>query len=364
MRNSAWRGRMTAGLLASAAAGLAGCGGTTAGDKDVDFTPPPRPSVAPPAPGAPAATPPGYVDMPTPPADARFTIYCQAYEGPDHQDNARKVRDLLRTATPYHKWYVVHGEQESTLYYGFYRTTDRRDPTDAAEGERAMADLTAIRTLHDSRGTRLFSASLPVPIDSPDPAANPAWDVTRSNGYWSLEVGTFKDSADRKLRAVEAVAEARKAGYPAFYYHGPHASSVCMGAWPKAAASEVTVEEQNTNPDQPILVTPNRLSKSFADKLDPNIQRGAPHVEPVDPSMIQMIAAFPAHAVNGYAMMKPGADGKPTDVPVERAFLFKITDVARTGPSVGSNGAIADNGTVQLAPPSRPGTGILRQLDQ
>ena len=46
----------------------------------------------------------------------------------------RRVRDVLRANTSFKNWYVVHSAEQSTLYYGFYRTVDKSDPTDGARG--------------------------------------------------------------------------------------------------------------------------------------------------------------------------------------------------------------------------------------
>ena len=361
-----------AGMVVSVVAG--GCAGVNvAADRDVNYDVKAKPVAA--GSGTAAATVSAYDEMPTPPKDAAYTIYCQAYAGPDHQDVARQVRDALRANTPLTKWYLVHGDQQSTLYYGFYGSIDKRslDPAEAAEGQRAIDDLDAIRTLHDSRGVRLFSASLPVAINTPDPTANPAWDITRTGAYWSLEVAVFKDTADRKLRAVEAVADARKEGFDAYYYHGPHASSVCIGAWPKAAATEVDVKDQNIDPDRPLVVTNAPLSPAFAKGLDPNVQAAAPQVDPVDPSMIQALATWKAHAVNGYVRMQPDpVTHKATDVAIDRPFLFKVPMIANGGggdgqqlPTVDTTASLSltPDTAATTPPPAAPGSGRLRGLD-
>src|SRR5438105_2620566 len=116
-------------------------------------------------------------DMPVPPKDAQYTIYCQIIAGPDHVERSRQLRQALRQGTALKDWYVIHAADQSTLYYGFYRTTDPRDSHDSKEGARAIGDLNTIRAMVDTNGFRPFSASLPVLIDSPDPAANPAWDL-------------------------------------------------------------------------------------------------------------------------------------------------------------------------------------------
>ena len=340
MTRMIWRAAAV-GSLGCALTAAVGCAPTVkAGDADIDYNvtraTPAKPSAngaAVNAPAQPAGTvqvpddAKDYGDMPTPPKDARYTIVCQAYSGPDHAEQARQVRDVLRRATPLHKWYVVHEADNSKLYYGFYRTVGR-DKDDMAEGERAKADLDAIRELHNSNGVRLFSQCLPVPIDAPDPAANKAWDITRSGGYWSLEVATFKDSADRKERAVEAVADARKQGIPAFYYHGDHASSVLIGSWPKAAATLVTPESSNPDPDSVVVVTPAALPDAVRQKMGSNVEAVTPHVEILDPSLAETMRQYPDHSVNGFTLMKPDAHGQPTNVAAEHSALVMVPAAA------------------------------------
>jgi len=137
-------------------------------------------------------------DMPVPPSDAQYTIYCRDYPEASHVQDSRDVQRLLGQVTNMKKWYVVHAADHSTLYYGFYRSINPRDPKDGAEGQRAIDDLNTIRQMQDSEGNRLFSTSLPVLIDTPDPQANPAWDITKSAGYWSIEIATYSNTPDRQ----------------------------------------------------------------------------------------------------------------------------------------------------------------------
>jgi hypothetical protein len=167
--------------------------------------------------------------------------------------------------------------------------------------------------MQDSDGNRVFSASLPVPIDSPDPQANPAWDIARTNGYWSIEIGTFANTPDRKQRAVNAVRDARADGVEAYYYHGPTASSVCIGCWPQEAAIEITPDQQNTNPDLPLLVTNTPMAPEIAEGYQKqNVQTAAPRVDVQDPTLTHELSVWKEHSVNGFTLK----DEKP--------FLFKI----------------------------------------
>ena len=247
----------------------------------------------------------GDSDMPTAPKDAEYTIYCQGFAGADHLERSRALRRLLRDNTPLKDWYVVHGTNQSTLYYGFYRSIDPRDPANADEGARAMRDLKSIRTMVDSRGFRLFSASLPVLLDAPDPSANPAWDLTRSGAFWSLEIGVYRDSPDRKQAAVDAVRDARAHGIEAYYYHGETSSSVCIGAWPKEAVREIDTGAQNDDPDTPLYVTAEPLSPDKAKGIEARgLKPVAPQVQLMDPTLTDTMRRFPEHAINGEVLTR------------------------------------------------------------
>ncbi len=370
MTRSCWQSRRSTGavlsaLLLTAATGCPGDRGPSDDQKKYDEAAIPAAHTM--KPGETTKQVDAFAEMPTPPADAQYTIYCQVYAGPDHQEVARQVRDLLRANTSMGKWYIVHGGEQSTLYYGFYRTIDRSDPNDPEEGKRAINDLNAIRTLHDSRGARLFSASLPVSINTPDPAANPKWDLARTGAYWSLDIATFKDTPDRKMRAVQAVTEARQQGLEAYYLHGPHTSEVCIGAWPEKAAVEIDTGMQNTNPNLPLFVTPTPMAPGAMGGMDPNVQVAAPRVDPVDPSMLAAIATWKEHAVDGSVQMKVDpvthqATNEP--LPAYRAFLFKVpaSESAADGRLPTSEAGGADP-TVTVAPAAPAGSGQLRSLD-
>jgi hypothetical protein len=311
-------------------------------------------------------------DMPVPPADAQYTIYCHNYQGPNHVEDARLVALQLRRGTSLKDWYVVHKTDSSTLYYGFYRTDNPRDPNDAKEGQRAIQDLDSIRSMADSTGYRPFSESLPVLLDSPDPTADPKWDLTHSGGYYSLEIAVYKDSPKRKQYAVDAVRAARAAGIEAYYYHGPTSSSVCIGAWPQSSAQEINPSQENTDPNVPLVLTPSPLGedaeKQFAQR---GIKAVAPRLDPIDPDMIQAMRRFPTHSVNGeylmQSMVDPATGQKKLEPP--HSFLVKVPaadsiDEQSDTPMVNNNASPVD-----VRPPATPdhpatpsGVGQLKSL--
>jgi hypothetical protein len=305
-------------------------------------------------------------DMPTPPKDAQYTIYCQVITGPDHLERSRGLRQLLKDNTPLKDWYVVHATNQSTLYYGFYRSIDPRDPTDGEEGGRALRDLRSIRTMVDARGQNPFSASLPVLIDALDPSANPTWDLARSGAIWSLEIAVYKDSPYRKQAAVDAVRAARAQGIEAYYYHGSTSSSVCIGAWPQQAVREIDTKTQNDNPDAPLYVTAEPLSDDAAKGIEARgMKPVAPQVQLVDPTLTDTMRRFPEHAINGEVRTRKMKDATGRDImQPESSYLvkgpFKSADADDSMPM--AEGGAPAAGMRELPPDSDPGLGKLKSI--
>jgi len=267
---------------------------------------------APSAPSAGTARPGGATAAPAArggqniPADARWTLYCATYADSDHLARARAMRDHLLRTTGMPDWYIVHSEGHTTLYYGFYREIN--DRIDKAEAARAQADRKAIAALTDpATGAKLFRAVLAVAMDSPDPAAPPEWNLANAGdrGYYSLQIGVCKDHPMRKQLAVEAVREARASGIEAYYYHGPTASSVCVGLWPESAVRRVT-EAKAKNPGDVVMLVPGSISVPptavAADGTPVEIVQAK--VEILDPSLLEMIKRFPTQSINGYESRK------------------------------------------------------------
>src|SRR5215210_6132679 len=62
---------------------------------------------------------------PSIPAGAEWTIYCTTVPGALHIQQATQLRDQLVKSTGMRDWYVVHNANDSTLYYGFYKSLDK-----------------------------------------------------------------------------------------------------------------------------------------------------------------------------------------------------------------------------------------------
>ena len=130
--------------------------------------------------------------------------------------------------------------------------------------------------------------------------------MRNAKGDLTLEIAVYKDSLGPKQAAVDSVRAARAQGVEAYYYHGPNASSVCIGAWPMSAIrqqDEASAETPTANQTQDLLVLPNRLPLPPGTEIknrngDP-VHAVAPVFEPLDPSLIATMAKYPTRAVNG-----------------------------------------------------------------
>jgi hypothetical protein len=304
-------------------------------------------------------------EMPDIPDGAQYTIVCRVFSGEDHVQASRLAQQQLHDETKLKKWYVVHSNDHSTLYYGYYRCINPRDEHDGVEGKRAIDDLNSIRTVADSQGNRLFPESLLVDITAPDPEANPAWDITKTRGTWSIDIADYS-VPERKKAAVDSVREMRAHGIEAYYYHGETASSVCIGCWPGASVIEITPEKLNNDPDHPIVVTQQPLPAGFQKQLENQGMKGvAPHVDIVDPTLTAAMLKYPDHATDGTTRtITDSITGK--EKVVEKAFLFKIPhpDPLDTMTPDSAN-ANAPYGTpVPAAQPQEPGVGRLRSYGE
>jgi hypothetical protein len=265
-----------------------------------------------------------------PPKDAQFTLYCADYTGPAHVELAKRVKEELAQQTGLRGWYIVHQSDRSTLFYGYYKEIDDAN---------MRRDRLAIESLEDRSGNRIVRAAIAVPVDAPDPDAPPEWNLANvrrgeldTRHFWTLQIGAYKDSPQRKQVAVEAVREARKAGVDAYYYHGESVSSVCIGVWPMEALriegmelqrgardinSGSSIRAPSSDPDQALLVAPGinvpESLKSVAARR--NVSVAQPKVEVVDSSLIAMKRQFPDHAINGMVEMTMNERGQQVAPP-------------------------------------------------
>lgn len=269
----------------------------------------------PPAPvtDAKAAAQPGLADVAPAPAGTQWTILCDILQGPGHVENARDLKTMLARRSGMPDWYIIHTDHDSTIYYGYYRSLDA-----PAEKRRAEEDLRRIKGLADTLGNPIVPGDVLVAYNAPDPQAPPEWNLlnTPKTAYWSIEIATFSGNPLRKQAAVDMVRQLRQHGEKlAFYYHGPTASSVCIGAWPRDAVREQTSADAHAlRADQPIVV--------FNDVLPPNVSADVREpgtgkrmvvegkkLEYNDPQMQEKAKEYPVHSVN-YEVRGFDRDGK------------------------------------------------------
>lgn len=257
-------------------------------------------------------------DVPPAPKEAQWTLYCKTYADPAHVETSRTFKAALIKQTGMREWYIVHEANQSRLYYGYYRSI--ADSGDAAESKRAQEDRKRIDSLVDGNKERPFQACQFVQLAAPDPESPPQWNLVNApaQAVWTLMVGAYKDSPDRKKYAVDAVREARAHGEEAYYYHGETVSNVFIGAWPENAVVEEHVQEKNgaNKFRDPIFVLPPGVQapKNMRTKNGAPVQVVGQRLVVEDPGLQAKIRQYPNMGVNGeFLVVKRG--GKQTVEP-------------------------------------------------
>ena len=312
-------------------------------------------------------------DQPAPPKDAQFTIFCTKIDGPGHVQRARQLKEELLKTTKLKDWYVTHSEQQSTLYYGYYKSFN--DPNDPKETARVQADRQKLATMTDALGNRPFGEALPVSISSPDPTAPPEYNLENAKGFWSLQIAAYQ-GLGRKEAAIDAVKEARKMGVEAYYHHGPNVSAVCIGAWPEEAIRKQEFDGgqgiDQTDRDRPILVLgpgaeiPQPIKRQYANGLIDK-ETGKPlqlleqKVEVVDPTMRAAMEKYPTHSVNGFDDTVQARDPK-TGKMVTIVKDSMIVPIPHTESALGAGTDTVRPGLLAPTPAPMQGGGRLRSV--
>lgn len=326
----------------------------------------PAPNTAANQPVAKAAPAPMPKDALTPPADARYTLLIMELQGPDHVTRAQSLRDQLKETTHDNKWYIVHTTDKSTVYYGFYKDVDRA----SRDGQAAQRDRDFLAGLKTATGDSPLETIHFVPVATSDPIAPTEWDLAKvgqsPEHYWSLQVASYTedgraehpgDVADRKTAAVESVKALRAQGIPAYYFHGPTISSVCIGIWPESAikkqsGGDAAGNAASISPNDDIYVTsslPENV-KAIHTKDGKNVKILMPRVDVLDPTLLDTMKKFPYNSQNGYDHEHTYTDPQTHKQSVYRdpSLLVQLPQVAApTNPNLPLG---ADNPQLQLAP--------------
>ena len=294
------------------------------------------------------------------PKDAQWTLYCQAVAGPEHVARANQAKQQLIDGTKMKDWYVIHQDEQSVIYYGFYRDLD--DP-------KGKADKKKIDDLRDPAGNKIVGQIMFVEINAPDPEAPPQWNLQNAQGYWSVEIAMYKDHPQRKQAAVDAVKAAREQGIEAYYYHGQTASSVCVGAWPKDAVQSRIEDEtkgivpDTTDPEATVLVLPKRTSDQdklkIKDREGGDVETYAPEYIPTDERLIATMQKFSSYSINGEVYVKQ-VNGRKVEDPSK---LVKIP-MQQTASILRQSQPAAPQLINPITPSQTPGAGRLKSIGQ
>jgi hypothetical protein len=293
-------------------------------------------------------TPAAQIETAAAPVGAKYTIFCTAFNGPARVQQATVSKDNLIRGTGRREFYVVHEEDQSTLYYGYYKERERS--IDAKEAARASKDLEYIRGLGTPEGQRFFGRSLIVPLPLPDVEGPAEYDLTKldqnlapedpKKRFWTIAVADYTNDArngeqNRKQLAIESVIDMRKNGIEAYYYNGPNTSTVCIGAWPRSAIREQEVAEARTKADigKELLVSNGQVNQQIVDGLRAtgrDIEVFQPKVEYADPALLQTHAKYDTYYRNGVELIEEITDpatGKKSEKK-KPSFLAPIPQTA------------------------------------
>jgi hypothetical protein len=258
-----------------------------------------------------AAVPPAVKsDMPTPPEGANYTIQCAVFTGDRHIVDATRAKQELVQRTGSREWYILHAEDQSTLYYGFYKTYDDRSQT--AEYTRAQTDHARISSLLNAGGDRLFPQAIFAPITLPDPPAPREWDVMQNPGYWTLMILVYRDNPQRKQAAVDMVREFRERYHreDVYFHHYPSHSEVYIGSWPRNAVKEGESDTaQVDNPNQQLLVIGTPIvgaeKRHAVTPEGQDVKIVMPRLVVQDPTLKAALDQFPYEYINGEIVGRP-----------------------------------------------------------
>lgn len=277
---------------------------------------------------------PAAVESAVAPAGAKYTIFCTAFNGPARVQQATVSKENLIKGTGKREFYVVHEEDQSTLYYGYYKERERA--IDAKEAARASKDLEYIRGLGTPEGQRFFGRSLIVPLPLPDVEGPPEYDLAKldqnldpndpKRRYWTIAVADYTNDArngeqNRKQLAIESVIENRKNGIEAYYFNGPNTSTVCIGAWPRSAIREQEANRAKTKADigKELLVSNGVVDQKIVDDLRASgrdIEVFQTKVDYADPTLFETHRKYDIYYRNGMEVIEETTDprtGKKTE---------------------------------------------------
>jgi len=286
--------------------------------------------------------------LPAIPQGARFTLFVDRLEGASggvgHIERAEKLKVKLMETSGLRDWYVVHEANASLIYHGFYLEIDDSvaDKASRQSAAKAKAERNRVESLRAPGGTRpFFPRAIMVRLDSPDPDAPPEWNLANSPGYWTVQIGVYFGSPERKRVAVDAVREARKMGLDAYYYHGENVSSVCLGSFSIEAVEEKAVQIGSDSETASVVVSNMPVPDEVANLKDSQgnpmqVRKTLTTIH--EPQIKQILKSFPYHSVNGEVDIQTSKDSKTQQTKqIERPpLIVRIPRGERTPDSDGT----------------------------
>ena len=163
-----------------------------------------------------------------------WTIRCKELQGATRTQLIQQFAESLRNTPGVRSKDVFtrdDADDFARLYYGTYwRRLDKNTGKHSTPAQ-LQQDLDMIRQLGDAQGQRYFTQAMMLRLPTDD-VGNPAWNLARQAGVYSLQVAVFEPSEDfweYKQAAAEYCEYLRGKGHEAYYHHSPASSVVTVG---------------------------------------------------------------------------------------------------------------------------------------
>lgn len=247
--------------------------------------------------------------------EGTWAIRCITLYGPEQYTEAKQLAESLKRVQQLDAQQVrVYNDSDGGhVYYGsFRRSFNDRTKSESFKPDPTPA-LNLIRSLsYDGGRTFPFGGALleEIPTENVGPRQ---WDLTDKDGYWTLQIAVFYNTAEmtrRRQAAVEYCRALRTRGYEAYYYHSMSKSVVTLGAYPEWV---VTFREE----------TPVSLTGRPAEKRTV--------VEINDPGLLKLQREFPDNLENGARMLEKTLNPRTNKIEknARPSFMAKLPKVTR-----------------------------------
>ncbi len=197
-------------------------------------------------------------------ATEEWTIFCRELTSPHHGENCQAMAQSLRR-TPGIRPQEVRCDHDyssntSRLYYGSYLREVNPETHRLDYPEQLRSDLQLIHSLGDDQNRRFFAAARIVPFARPEDLGRPEWALANADGVYSLQIAVFYPEpgfTESRRAAVELVAELRRQGHEAYYYHGDVQSMVTVGTFDESVVIQTEHGKQMLSPQVKALQASN-----------------------------------------------------------------------------------------------------------